>query len=68
MAQPLAHHLDRHPGLQEQRGVRVPKVMKPDSLQSRFAHEPLECVGEELGVDGGAVLVAEDIAVAVDPL
>ncbi len=40
------------PGLQEQRGLRGPKVMKPDSLQSRFAHEPFECVGEELGVDG----------------
>ncbi len=37
MAQSLALDLDRHPGLEEQRGVRVAKVMKPDPRQSRLA-------------------------------
>lgn len=51
MTQSLAHDLDRHPGLEEQRGVHVAKVMKPDERESRLADEPLEGIRENLGMD-----------------
>ena len=54
----------------QQRGkcFRLAKVVKSDAWESWPGYQLPEGVGEELGVVGGAVLVAEDITDVVDPL
>ena len=56
----FAHDLDRHPGPQPDRGVRVPQVVESDPLHTGTLDPLVEHLAYHVGVDHGAVCLAED--------
>ena len=59
MAQPLAYHLDRYVGLQQQGGMRVTQTVELDPPDSGVPHELVEQLAQSIRVDQVAVLPSE---------
>ncbi len=65
VAEAFGHDLDGHAGLEQQRGVRMSEVVKPDLGQSRGADLALEGVGDQLRMREGAVGLGKDVGVTI---
>ena len=65
VAEPFTYDLDWDAGLQQKRGVRVAEVVQAYPGKAGPGDELLEGVGENLGMDRGAVVVREDVAVLI---
>ena len=59
VTEPFADDFDGDAGVDEQRGVGVSEVVKPDDRNVGAADESVEGLGELVGVDGPAVAVGE---------
>jgi len=51
VAEAFADDLDRHPLLDEECGMRVPEIMQSDPGNVELGEEPVEGLGEVVGVD-----------------
>lgn len=60
MSKPLRHHLDRDPGFDQQSAVGVADVVQTDLSDTGAGDDPLERLGDGLGVDRVAVDIGED--------
>jgi len=65
VAEPFTYDLDWDAGLQQKGGMRVAKVVQAYPGKAGPGDELLEGVGENLGMDRGAVVVREDVAVLI---
>src|SRR5438552_2649856 len=65
VAESFADDLDRHAGLEQQRGVGVSQVMEAESWETGSAHEFLERVREQLWVGRLPVRSGEHVPVGI---
>ena len=59
VTEPIGHDLDRHAGLEAERGVGVAEVVQPDLRETEPPHGPVEGLREVVGVNRIAVLACE---------
>ena len=67
VAKPLAHHLHRHPGLQQLTRVGVPQIVKA-SVETLAANQPTKVAGELHRRPHRAVRAGEDEVQFLAPL
>src|SRR4051812_21647723 len=66
VSEALADDLDRYAGLEEQRGVGVAEVVKPEARGRRVRDQPGEDLREPVRVHRAARRAAEDMVVVAD--